>query len=196
MTLHNDIFYENLTKDVMGLSQDERLITGQISDNIKEGIDLALNSLDLTTTEKELLENRYTHAFTYEQCGSFYNVSHQKARADIKNIIERLRASSKYEHFFHGVMEGDYQEVQIYEVINKQRDYVKFGVGFDKKETILGIDLRYMSNICLDSKTVDTLYRKGCETLNDLITARNESKIKLSKCEDEKLDKFIKELNI
>lgn len=180
-------FYENLTKDVLRLSQDDKLIKGQLNDEVIEGINIALESLNLSPSEQLLLENRYMHLLTYEQCGLMYGVSHQKAKSDIERLLNKIRASSKYEHFFHGKVEGDYQQYEADRIFTAQRKFVETGEGRNLAEEILDLNVRYLVQHGISQETIEYVYKRQLESIRDVFSARENGKLKLPKQEEASL---------
>ena len=112
--------YEGLTKDVFLVKQGSVAIRGELSDEIKEGIEQTLDSVNLTEDEEKILDLRYNCNMLNSEIAELTQKSSQKIRAEFAGVFNKIRCSSKFIHFFRGTAEGDAAAFYAESLIRRQ----------------------------------------------------------------------------
>lgn len=124
----------------------------------------------LTDREQKILEMRFRHYMTLEQCGKVYGVTHDRIRQIEAKAIRKLRHPSHYKHWKMDVMNTAWE-------IAKERDALKLEVLRLSKlvpdvPTIPVDDVLYTSvpidNMELSVRAYNCLKRAGFDTVEDL----------------------------
>lgn len=166
---YTDLFYEGIISDTLNLTSSPVLKGKSLSDDIKEGIDTTLDTIEITPEEMEILSLRYDSMMNGKEIGELKGIRPQKVAATVRNICTRIRTSPKMMYFLRGQHEGEINEFYASSLFNFQKNLSNYGGYEDYSKDIKALELRYLGILGVSNNQLLLLYKEGYTTIEEFI---------------------------
>ena len=167
-----EAFYKNVLRDFFGLKESDEFINDSISEDIKGGIEYALEKSGFTEEETNAITLKYEKNLPVKEIAAMTEL----ISTEISSLLARFRHHMRYStlkmYFMRGIEEGKRHEEAVKELIEKQENR-----GYDDfSGDIKRLDSVWLGFMDVKASTVERLYKADIKTFGQLLAVMNDRK--------------------